>query len=47
MISGDIFIAKQMKARGESIILLPKEEVRYASQAQGMLAIPHLYWQNS
>lgn len=47
IISGEISIEGKIVSQGESVLLLPKEEVRLVGQAQGILATPHSYWRSS
>ena len=44
IISGEISIKGKVVSQGESILLLPKEKVKFVGQAQGILATPHIYW---
>lgn len=47
IISGEIFIEEKRLSVGESVLLLPKEKISFSGEAQGILAIPQIYWRKA
>lgn len=47
ILSGWLKIEGIKVIQGQSVILLPKETVKFEGKAEGVLATPNLYWKNS